>query len=226
MFGHTLMKLEGRNGHSNAINYSAVFDDAENSLLYAARGVAGGYIGVFAMAPYNEKIDEYSRIENRDLWEYPLLLEPDELRRLLLHLWEMREVEFDYYFFDENCSYQLLTLLDVARPDLHLLAPFPRMIYPHVIPIDTVRALKRGGLIGAPVYRAAHGQTRPDFSPEQGHGSSRVSVGARSDRRGTSLLLRSRDALHDLLDPPRTYLSGGQIEFFNLGLLVNDHGLR
>ncbi len=320
MFGHTLMRLEGRSHEpgqkllANAINYAAVYDEAENSMLYAARGIAGGYVGVFTMSPYYEKVNEYARIESRDLWEYPLLLRPDELQRLLWHLWEMREVEFDYYFFDENCSYQLLSLLDVARPDLQLLEPFPRAIFPHVIPLDTVRGLRRAGLLGPPVFRSAMANRlrhslsqldpaqydwvldyadgdaelndavvsqastarqaalldtahdylyylyrdeaiereislpraqqallarsrldqksdlaelpRPQSSPEEAHGSTRYSAGLRADRRGTALLLRSRDALHDLLDPPRAYLTGGQIEFFDLGLLLNDDGVR
>lgn len=234
-FGHTLMRLErhGLEQKAYAINYSAVYDQEENALSYAIRGVTGGYAGVFAIAPYEEKVNEYAHIENRDLWEYPLLLSSDDLRRLLWHLWELRDVEFTYYFFYKNCSYQLLSLIDAARPDLQVLAPFPSTLFPHVIPIDTIRALARKGIIGPPVYHPApvraaisdSSEPRP-ASPDQGHESRRVSVAVRSDRRGTALLLRSRDALHDLLDPPQGYLAGGELEFFDLGLLVNDNGVR
>ena len=70
--------------------------------------------------PYYRKVREYNDIESRDIWEYKLKLSEEEVSRVLLHLWEMQRAEFDYYFLDENCSYQLLSLLDVAREDLHL----------------------------------------------------------------------------------------------------------
>ena len=37
---------------------------------------------------------------------------------MLKHLWELQGIAFDYYYFDENCSWQLLGLLEVARPSL------------------------------------------------------------------------------------------------------------
>ena len=33
-----------------------------------------------------------------------------------MHTYEMDKIYSDYYFFDENCSYDLLFLLDAARP--------------------------------------------------------------------------------------------------------------
>jgi hypothetical protein len=53
-----------------------------------------------------------------------------------MHLWELRGVAFPYYFFDENCSYHLLKLMEVARPEIRLSDGFPLA----VIPVDTVRA--------------------------------------------------------------------------------------
>ena len=44
---------------------------------------------------------------------------------------------FDYFFIDENCSYQLLALLESARPELNLTAAFRF----DAIPADTVRAV-------------------------------------------------------------------------------------
>ena len=33
-------------------------------------------------------------------------------------------MNFDYYYFDENCSYRLLELLEVARPGTELTDEF------------------------------------------------------------------------------------------------------
>lgn len=165
MFGHTLMRVDSsdlqveRRLLTHAVNYSAVyFEDDEGSLGYAVRGIFGGYFGVFAVMPYYEKVNEYARIEQRDLWEYPMRLSPDEVQRLLWHLWEMREVQFDYYFFSENCSYMLLSLVEVARPDLKLTESFSSNGLPYVIPIDTIRALQQAGILGEPEYRPAQAQ--------------------------------------------------------------------
>jgi hypothetical protein len=69
---------------------------------------------------------------------------------LLLHLWELGGNYFDYYYFQENCSYQILPLLEVANPDLHLTDQF---IF-QVIPADTIKVLTGyPDLISRRVYR-------------------------------------------------------------------------
>ena len=71
-----------------------------------------------------------------------------------MHLWELKGVYFDYFFFDENCSYQLLSLLEAARPELRLRDRVPAW----AIPSDTVRAVTRSpGLIKNVRYRPARG---------------------------------------------------------------------
>jgi hypothetical protein len=102
--------------------------------------------------PYHQLVRKYSDYENRDIWEYQLNLTPAEVRRLLEHLWELQGNHAAYYFFDENCSYQLLFLLDVARPGLALTDRFE--VY--TIPVDTVRAVvNRPALLGDTVFRAS-----------------------------------------------------------------------
>lgn len=156
MFGHTLLRIDSADQQSSgtallsyALNFGAMIEGADNSILYAWKGLAGGYPGQFALLPYREKIGEYSRLENRDLWEYQLDLSPTETGRMIEHVWELRQVRFDYYFFDENCSYRLLELLDIARPGLQLVEQFPLT----TIPVDSVRAVRDAGLITSTYYR-------------------------------------------------------------------------
>ena len=156
MFGHTLLRIDqadiDRQGSpllSYALNFGAYIEGMDNSILYAWKGLMGGYPGLFALMPYREKIGEYSRLENRDLWEYRLNLTAEETARLLEHVWELRQIQFDYFFFDENCSYRLLELLEIARPGLELTAGFPLT----AIPADTVRAVKDAGLVARIDYR-------------------------------------------------------------------------
>lgn len=155
MFGHTLLRLD-RAGQdertrllSYAVNYGAEVGD-DNGLLFAIHGLTGGYPGTYSIMPYYLMVQRYSDFENRDLWEYQLDLRPAEITRLLQHLWELRTQSSDYFFFDENCSYQLLFLLDVARPDLQLTDRFPL----HAIPADTVRAVVgQDGMLERVVFR-------------------------------------------------------------------------
>jgi hypothetical protein len=67
-------------------------------------------------------------------------------------VWELDKVNFDYYFFDENCSYRLLELIEVARPGLDLTSEFGVF----AIPIDTVRAVERAGLIDSVYFRPSN----------------------------------------------------------------------
>lgn len=156
MFGHTLLRIDQADVQSNetallsyAVNFGAYIEGNDNSILYAWKGLMGGYPGLFALVPYQEKLSEYRSLENRDLWEYRLNLTPEETGRMVEHIWELKQIRFDYFFFDENCSYRLLELLQVARPSLDLTSQFPLT----AIPTDTVKAVKQAGLVERTDYR-------------------------------------------------------------------------
>lgn len=155
MYGHTFLRVDPKGYRaesallSHAINYAAYVPPNDNSLLFAWRGMTGGYRGLFSLQSYVEKLQEYSRLENRDIWEYELSLSDDELERLMAHVWELRDINIDYYFMDENCSFRLLELLEVARPDLNLTNGFSL----HAIPVDTVRAVRDANLVSGVTYR-------------------------------------------------------------------------
>lgn len=151
MFGHTLLNFSGPRASkllAHAANYSA-FTDESNGFAYAVKGLTGLYRGYFSLLPYYEKLKEYSGLERRDIWEYPLNLTPEETRRMFLHLWELRDIYSDYFFFDENCSYNLLFLLEAARPSLRLTDSKPLW----VLPVDTIRWLDREGLLSDAWFR-------------------------------------------------------------------------
>lgn len=151
MFGHTLLLVRSRFQStllSQAINYAAVTTE-NNGLIFALRGIFGLYPGYYSLLPYYQKVKEYTDLDQRDLWEYELNLNETEIRRLLLHVWEMRGIASDYYFFDENCSYSLLYLLDAARPGLEL----HRTGGLWVIPLDTMKSARDAGLFAGCVYR-------------------------------------------------------------------------
>ncbi len=152
MYGHTLLTIETASKSrllAYAVNYSALIQGETFAPIYIGKGLLGGYPGYYSILPYYAKLQEYSDVDDRDIWEYPLNLDRAEVRRLILHIAEMEDIYSRYYFFGENCSYGLMFLLEAARPSLHLTDQFGWW----VIPLDTIRAMKASGLITEAVYR-------------------------------------------------------------------------
>lgn len=307
MFGHTLLRLDAQDRSRNpdltayAVNFAANVAADQQDALYAIKGIFGAYGGFFSLMPYYKKVNEYNDLESRDLWEYRLKLSPEMLQRVLWHLWELNDIRFDYWFFDENCSYQLLALLSVARDDLNLTQGFDL----YAIPVDTIRRLREEDLLGKVHYRPSFAtrlnamseqmtteavsvanqlaqpqapttpvdhlkrdrqkaealelayewmnfrfqhqplpreeaapQLRrlllararvpggspfnavkpPDVTPDEGHASSRWTVGAGHYEDETYLNLKVRPSYHDMLDDAAGYLPTAELNFLELDM--------
>lgn len=182
MFGHTLLTIDTASRSrllAYAINYSAVTRETFGP-LFAIKGLFGFYRGYFSTLPYYAKLQEYSDIDHRDIWEYPLNLREEEIKRLIMHVFEMDSIYSDYYFFDENCSYSLLFLLDAARSSLHLTDQLP----PWVIPLDTIREAKRSGLTSEAIYRPSRAtkiKYLASLLPSESRKAARAIAGGRMD---------------------------------------------
>ncbi len=172
MFGHTLLRIDQKGQTEQTrilaytVNYAADVPPNQG-VLYAIRGIGGGYRGYFSTIPYYLKVQEYGDIENRDIWEYRLTFSEDQVRRMLMHAWELGNAYFDYYFFKENCSYHLLSLLEVADPSLRLRERFVFW----TVPAETVRLLaQEPDLVEEVVYRPSRitqiKRKRESLSPE------------------------------------------------------------
>lgn len=155
MFGHTLLRIDqkGQTEQTRILAYTIEYAadvPPDAGLEYAIRGIFGGYKGYFSTIPYYLKVQEYRDIEDRDIWEYRLNFTEPQLRRMLMHAWELGNAYFDYYFFKENCSYHILSLLEVADPALVLR---DRFLF-WTMPADTVRLLTdQPGLVKDIAYR-------------------------------------------------------------------------
>ncbi len=153
MFGHTFLRINSSYDSkllSYAINYAASADQTkENGLVFAIKGLFGGYSGKYSLLPYYDKLKEYREVENRDIWEYDLNLTKEESIRLLEHAWEIKDADITYYFFTNNCSYEMLWLLEAARPSAHIRDYFTYQ----VIPLESVEAVKEAGMIKSCSYR-------------------------------------------------------------------------
>ncbi|MCH8841904.1 MAG: DUF4105 domain-containing protein [SAR324 cluster bacterium] len=156
MFGHTFLRMDKKGRAESqrlldySISYGAVVPEDVNGFMFALNGLFGGYEGTFSILPYYVKVKEYNDIDNRDLWEYRLNLDDAQVARLMRHTWEMGSTYYDYFFFKENCSYHILSLIEAADPTLHLTDEFGLW----TLPTNTIRALLAApGLVDTVTYR-------------------------------------------------------------------------
>jgi hypothetical protein len=165
MFGHTFLRINASSPQpgekldllDQGVSYAANVGLNENPLFFYWQGLTGGYPGAFTVVPYYVKVNEYSHAEARDLWEYDLSLNSEQTLKLLRHLWELETNSwFDYWFFDENCAFELLALLEVARPDWNLTDHAGAW----VIPGETVKILTRTpGVVESVKFRPSYRRT-------------------------------------------------------------------
>lgn len=154
MYGHTFIRLDKKDVTSNkllaySVNFAANANPDDNELVFSWKGLTGGYPGVVSVLPYYAKTNEYSHMEYRDIWEYKLNLSKEETDQFVSHIWETKDTFFDYFFFDENCSYRLLALLDASSERIDVTDDFMFT----ALPVDTIRALQQRGIVEATEYR-------------------------------------------------------------------------
>ncbi len=153
MFGHTFLRINSAYKSkllSYAVNYAADANtETENGFIFAIKGLIGGYYGRYSLLPYYEKLKEYRDTEKRDIWEYDLDLNEEEVLKMVRHIWELNGTQSYYYFFTENCSYNMLWLIEIARPSIHLREYFSY----EVIPLETVHAVIAEGIVVNQEYR-------------------------------------------------------------------------
>jgi hypothetical protein len=200
MFGHTFLLLDSTFQSrllAFAINYQADADPSQtNAISFAFNGLFGLYTGSYSILPYYDKIKEYSNTESRDMWEYELNLTQEEITQLYNHIWELTDAYSWYYFFHRNCSYNILWLLEVARPSLALRHKF---IY-QVNPPETLFALQEANLITHIAYRPS--KRAKLLSYEKVMNNAQVSL-AKSLAKGTK-------EPKDILDNPKLNIQNKQ----------------
>ena len=146
-FGHTFLRINKSPSAKDGERYElsdygvgyAAMKVSDNPFVYSFLGVSGLMPGSFDINPYYYKVREYNDFESRDLWEYDLNFSQDEVAMAVAYIWELLDASFNYHYFKENCSYRILSILEVARPTLHL----TDVLKAHVMPADTVQTLYR-----------------------------------------------------------------------------------
>jgi len=121
-FGHNFLKINnntlsgGNHLLDQTINFGAEVPPNEIGVTYFYNGIFGGYSAIFERQQFYRHLKQYGEEDLRDIWEYVLDLEPDEVEFIIAHLWELQNHKLTYYFFRENCAYQIAKLLGFATP--------------------------------------------------------------------------------------------------------------
>ncbi len=163
-FAHTLLRIDSKASvvdpsqihHAVALNYTVGGDSRDNFLLYAIKSMSGGYDNLIEVDPYPERLAKYLQEDERDAWTYQLDLTPAEVQQILLHVWETKDLKLPYYFTTDNCASEILRLIDVVRPQQHLLSRLPYA----VIPSDVVQLLDSENLLANTNYTPADSTLR------------------------------------------------------------------
>ncbi|MFK7826549.1 MAG: DUF4105 domain-containing protein [Oligoflexales bacterium] len=121
-----------------ALNFAAAIPPKTNIVKYIFYGIFGGFQGRYSLLEFGDVFEKYNNMEGRDIFYYRLNFSRRDCEKLLEHIWELlSRASHDYYFFDENCAYQLLAVLQAVRSETELLSGLP----PYVNPIEIVKTL-------------------------------------------------------------------------------------
>jgi hypothetical protein len=153
-FGHLFLKLNQKlHADSDLLDYALNFSastEEDGSILYAWKGLTGGYRGFYSLEKFYIKVNEYEDHESRDLWEFELDLTNEEVDFLVDHIYELINNSYTpYYFLTQNCSYQILKLLQIVRPKLRT----QQFLNYHIPTADMRKIFKKIDIKAQPVYR-------------------------------------------------------------------------
>ena len=163
-FGHTLLRIDSSASVTDfnqiqqayAFNNTVDGDSADNFVLYAIKSAIGSYDSLIEIDPYPQKLAEYLQVDERDTWTYALALTPSEVQQIMHHIWETKDLTLPYYFATDNCASEILRLIDVVRPEQHLLSQLPYV----VIPSDVVNLLGDENLLVGGHFTPANNTVR------------------------------------------------------------------
>ncbi len=248
-FAHTLLKAEtktsldtGSDTDALAINYTVSSNQEDGAIKGIVKSIAGKYAGVMEIKPFDEMDVFYRQKHKRDMWQYVLELDEAQIAQMIRHIWEVKDMARSYYFTHDNCSTEIVRLIDVVRPDLALLAQSGNI----TIPSEIARVLTNANLVRqthflpseATVRQALinQGQPKTDVptalipshnNPATANESHRIGVGVgHHNAHGTLWGVSVSSAYQDMLDRPsgvRQYL---QMQLPSVQLQVDEDKLK
>ncbi|MFH1727358.1 MAG: DUF4105 domain-containing protein [Pseudomonadota bacterium] len=148
MFGHIALRIARRNNddfisNGHALSFAANLPKGETTTSLIYKGISGAYDGYFTLSSFDKLKQFYNGFQNRDIWEFKLVLSEDELDNFIKHAWELKNINTDYFFFSMNCATALELILKSAKPNIKL----TKIAF--TTPLEIIDLLFKQGLIEA-----------------------------------------------------------------------------
>lgn len=144
-FGHVFLKTNKKDNvfFSQTISYAAEVPENTGFFEMISSGVSGKFEGTITVSPYFKLLESYNVMEQRNIEEYQLNLNKEEVYTMLLHVYELLLEKDHYKFFENNCATELLWLINVAKPNSKIMEEKSFFDTPYGV----VKASKKVGLI-------------------------------------------------------------------------------
>lgn len=224
-FAHVFIKVARQHSnHATAVNYTVNANQAGPSSVLDP--ITGQAPAIMQIMPYAQKADEY-RHDGRDLWHYQLNLDPKDIRQIMRHLWEIKDLQRAYYFTHDNCATEILRLLDVVDERHH----YRQSAGSIVIPIEIVRQLDEQGVIKSSHHLPAspHRQARDHdhaINPKNNQGVRRADVAISHASGVNRYHLGVRGAYRDALDRPTGVRAFHDLQVMSAQFMLDKKGLK
>lgn len=239
-FAHVLIRADTQSRDENlatAINYTVLGNPDDKAAVAAVKSIFGRYAGVMEILPFTKKRDDYLVVDNRDLWQYRLNLNPQEVRQIIRHIWEVKDMQRPYFFTHDNCATEIVRLIDVVRPTEQLAKKVGKI----VIPSQIAKVLSEQGLVqseqflpsNATVRQAKlnHAHKQPAYikpshnNPATATSVHRVGLGVGQLDKQTIAELSINAAYQDVLDNPKGVRQFHDVQLLSIKAHAGDERL-
>lgn len=95
----------------DAIDFSADLSEY-STISFFYNGLFGSLNGYYKIIPFYEKLREYTFIESRSLWLFPIQMDEDEKYSFLFQLYNIRDKVMPYRFPNRNCASEIFRLIN------------------------------------------------------------------------------------------------------------------
>lgn len=153
-YGHLLLRINSDDEElvtdltSAAVNFGAIIPEDENMVSYILKGILGRYSSGYTHREYFYHTHNYGETELRDMWDYELELSNEDEVLLISHIWELIGQQYQYYFFNRNCAYQIAQAVSLVLDDDLIDS---RRLW--VLPQNVIEAVTKAKAGGEPVIR-------------------------------------------------------------------------
>ena len=133
-FGHIFVLLEPQKDRPfllwDAMDFSANITNV-GAFDFFLEGLFGGLEGQYKEISFYEKLREYTFIESRSLWLFPIQLDKQESKNFLFRFFNLSNKIYPYRFTNRNCASEIYNLIKLSIDDSF--KQENQLVFPHTI---------------------------------------------------------------------------------------------